>query len=512
MRKWIIAVLCLTLAACGGDNGSTGENPFRPDADNTSIPGAENPGDPRLARIALSASQYEVKTNEIDMSTITVTALDENNAALEGVPLALRTSAGMLSTRQVVTGPNGRADFTLQAGPDKTNQVAAVSAASGNLVKTLPILITGTTLSLNVPRTVVLQNDAQGIAVSGQAVDAAGKPLFGEEVTLSSSLGNTLAEASNSMPSGPSIILKTDVNGEFHATYKGAALGQDSVTVTSCGNQKTLLLTVKDTRFGFLQPAQETAVPEGGTVELLVQWEDNNGPVVGENVTFAASHGRFAGENGLGTIEASTDSQGRATVEYIASDLATPATIQASSASGIEDVLRLNVLAENPNRLDVQAFPTVISPSIGTAVSTSTIIATVRDASNNPVTGSRVDFRLLDGSESGTPPGGGESIFPLYAYTDASGEAKTTFTAGSLASSQNGIKIRAVSAAFSKDVELTIGQKAARLVIGTTNRMEVIERDGIEVAYGLPFTVLVRTTTAIRFQTSGSASGCIPSA
>jgi hypothetical protein len=135
--------------------------------------------------------------------------------------------------------------------------------------------------------------------------------------------------------------------------------------------------------------------------------------------------------------------------------------------------------------LDLQAFPTVIPPSIGTATSTSAVIATVRDPSHNPVKGVLVNFQLLDG------PGGGEAIFPVSAYTDASGQAMTTFTAGSLTSAQNGIRIRAIADGHSDDIELTIGQKAARVVIGTTNQLEIIKQDGFEVAFGMPVTVLV---------------------
>ncbi len=501
MRRWVVAVLCiLTLAACGDNSSSTGDNPFQPGS-NTNNPGdpgvpvtppdqggTENPTDPRLARISLAASQYTVKSDNSDTATLTVTALDQDNAALEGVLVSIQASAGLLNTAKITTGANGTAAFTFQAGPERTNQVATVTVASGEMVKTVPILITGTTVGLDVSKTSVLQHDSQGIALSGQVLDAAGKPIYGEEITLSSKLGNTLSAADKS---GPSIVLTTDVSGKFRATFSGDVIGADTISLNGCGVQKDVTLTVKDSNFSFVPP-EETSVPEGSTVNLLFQWEDESGPVSGKAITFAASHGHFEGEaeSSPGMIQATTDTQGQATVHYIASDLATPATIQVFNTPGAgeemrEDFLYLNVLTVNTSRLDVQAFPTVIPPSIGDTASTSTIIATVRDDSNNPVKDALVNFQLLAG------PGAGETIFPVSAYTDASGQAMTTFTAGSLTSAQNGIRLRAVANGFSDDVEITIGQKAARVVIGTTNQMEVIEQDGMEVAYGMPVTVLV---------------------
>ncbi|MFA5516470.1 MAG: Ig-like domain-containing protein [Desulfuromonadales bacterium] len=484
MRKWIMAALCiLALAGCGDNDRNNEDNPFRSDT---------TAGDPRLARMSLAASQYTVLTDNSDMATVTVTALDQNNAALADVPVAIRASAGLLSAAATTTGADGTAAFTFRAGPEKANQVVTLTVASGDTVKTVPMTITGTTLSLNASKTSLLASDTQGIAVSGQIRDAGGTPLFGEELILSSNLGNTLSATAEfgGTTSGPIIVLTTNVDGEFQAGYSGDVLGQDTVTVKGGGAQKDVLLTVKDTRFGFVDPAQDTSVPVASDDnDLRVQWEDDNGPVEGQILTFSASHGGFAGESAPGQIEATTDSQGRATVRYIASNLATPATIQVSSSTGLADFLRLNVLAVNPSRLDVQAFPTVLPPSVGIAASTSDLVATVRDASNNPVQGARVNFQLIAG------PGGGESISPLAALTDTAGQATAVFTAGSLPSAQNGVQIRAATSGLitddASDLYLTIGQKAARIVIGTTNRLEIIERDGIEVAYGMPVTVLV---------------------
>ena len=326
MRNWMVAVLCtFALAACGGDDGtsSIGDNPFNPgsNTNDPSNPGTpvtppgsgdiENPANPRLARISLAASQYTVKSDNSDTATLTVTALDWNNAAMGGVTVSIHASTGLLNAARATTGEDGTASFNFRAGPERANQVATVTVASGAMVKTVPILITGTTMNLDASKTSVVQYDPQGIALTGRILDAAGKPLFGQEVSISSSLGNTLTGTDNlgQSLSGSSINTTTDINGGFRATFNADLLGRDTIALNGCGVPKEIVLTVKDTNSGFVQPAQGTSVPEGSSVDLVVQWEENGGPAEGAILSFAASHGHFEGESAPGRVDATADSR-----------------------------------------------------------------------------------------------------------------------------------------------------------------------------------------------------------
>ena len=450
--------------------------------------------DPQLARISLMASKLTIKSNGTDSTELTVIASDSDNAALEGEEISLKATGGLLSSSKVVTDADGTAKFTFSAGAEKKNQVVTITASAGDLQKSVPITIVGTTLSLNATPTAVKKDVPDGITITGQALDANGKPIYDKDLVLTSAHENTLSgmDKSGNPVSGNSITLTTDVNGSFQATFTGNATGEDTVTLEGLGSKKQVPLAVTNASSGFISPEDGQSVQVRGTVSLVALWVDDQGnPLAGKALTFVASHGSFEGGNS--SVVATTDDTGKATVTYQADNIATPASIlvteDPSDPKAIQDTLSLSILASDPNRLDLQSSPNVLPPSIGDVSSTSTITAVVRDENNNLVQGQLVTFKILDG------PGSGESIWPLVAVTDAYGQAKTTFTSGGTTSGQYQVKVQAVvdssNGSFSDEVNLTVGGEAARIVLGTTNRIEVISKDGIEVGYGLPITVLV---------------------
>jgi len=491
----------MLLSGCGKKSASEyqeiiGENSSGGTTSGTSNnnTGTTDPASQQPAQISLMASKLTIKSNGTDSTELTVIASDSDNAAMAGEEISLKATGGLLSASQVVTDADGTAKFTFSAGAQKKNQVVTITASAGDLQKSIPITIVGTTLSLIATPTAVKKDVPDGITITGQALDANGKPIYGEDLVLTSAQGNTLSgmDQSGTPVSGNSITLTTDVNGSFQATFTGNATGEDTVTLEGLGSKKQVPLAVTNASSGFISPADGQSVQVGGTVSLVALWVDDQGnPLAGKALTFVASHGSFEGGNS--SVVATTDETGKATVTYQADNIATPASIlvteDPSDSKAIQDTLSLSILASDPNRLDLQSSPTVLPPSIGDVSSTSTITAVVRDENNNLVQGQLVTFKILDG------PGSGESIWPLVAVTDAYGQAKTTFTSGGTTSGQYKVKVQAVvdssNGPFSDEVDLTVGREAARIVLGTTNRIEVISKDGIEVGYGLPITVLV---------------------
>ena len=506
MRRWVFVLSAFILAGmllsgCGKKSASEyqeiiGENSSGGTTSGTSNnnTGTTDPASQQPAQISLMASKLTIKSNGTDSTELTVIASDSDNAAMAGEEISLKATGGLLSASQVVTDADGTAKFTFSAGAQKKNQVVTITASAGDLQKSIPITIVGTTLSLIATPTAVKKDVPDGITITGQALDANGKPIYGEDLVLTSAQGNTLSgmDQSGTPVSGNSITLTTDVNGSFQATFTGNATGEDTVTLEGLGSKKQVPLAVTNASSGFISPADGQSVQVGGTVSLVALWVDDQGnPLAGKALTFVASHGSFEGGNS--SVVATTDETGKATVTYQADNIATPASIlvteDPSDSKAIQDTLSLSILASDPNRLDLQSSPTVLPPSIGDVSSTSTITAVVRDENNNLVQGQLVTFKILDG------PGSGESIWPLVAVTDAYGQAKTTFTSGGTTSGQYKVKVQAVvdssNGPFSDEVDLTVGREAARIVLGTTNRIEVISKDGIEVGYGLPITVLV---------------------
>lgn len=149
-------------------------------------------------------------------------------------------------------------------------------------------------------------------------------------------------------------------------------------------------------------------------------------------------------------------------------------------------------------RITLQAAPSVVSPSTGGATSVSTLVASVTDVSGNPVGGAAVAFRIRN------PTGGGETITPAVALTSdvvtsslALGQAKTTFTTGSLPSGASGVQIQASVVGTSivtntspsgSDATVVIGGTAGSIAIGQST---VISDGASSTIYTLPMSVLV---------------------
>jgi hypothetical protein len=91
-------------------------------------------------------------------------------------------------------------------------------------------------------------------------------------------------------------------------------------------------------------------------------------------------------------------------------------------------------------------------------------------------------------------PGGGETLSPGTAITNAGGNASITFTSGSSVSAQDGVVIRASllsDPAIYADTTLTIGKQAASIILGNTNKISKVSVAGLEIGYALPFSILV---------------------
>ena len=437
-------------------------------------------------KLDITTDSYTLTTNGLDTATITVVTRDSNNAAVGNVVVNLSTTAGFLSSSQVTTDTSGTATTTFSSGPEKTNQVASITATSGGLTKTLPITLSGTTLTLTSTKTSLLAGAGDNTSLTVKALDANSNPIPNADITLSSSLGNNITSGTTT---ASSITVTTNSSGTATATLTALNTpGTDIITASGLGTQKTLSVNVTNAQFGFTSPAQNSTLSVGTSTNLEVTWTDAAGaPVVGQTLTFSATNGTFGGSASTSAV---TDASGKATVAYTASATATYADITVNSASE-SDSLHLLIVSPNPAQLNLQAAPSVLGVSVGNVSYSSTITATVRDTNNQLVSGQTVVFNLQAG------PGGGEGISPGTAVTDESGTASVTFTSGSAVSAQNGVVISASLLSdplITATTTLTINQAAASVILGTTNKIAKVTVNGLEVGYALPFSVLVVDT------------------
>jgi len=151
-----------------------------------------------------------------------------------------------------------------------------------------------------------------------------------------------------------------------------------------------------------------TVVPVNGSAEITASVTESAGTPVqnGTVVTFTSSFGAIEPN------EARTQG-GKATVRFVASTQSGTARVGAFSGAARAEVVELLVGGAAAARIILTANPRTVSVTDGR----SEIIATVLDASGNPLRGVPVTFAATTGQVS-----------PGTAVTGDNGEARTTFT------------------------------------------------------------------------------------
>ncbi|MBE0596485.1 MAG: Ig-like domain-containing protein [Desulfuromonadales bacterium] len=485
----IVLTAGVVLYGCGGGGGgSSPSDVFEP-----TPPPSTDPANPQLADLFLTADKLNVQTDGRDQVVLTVIAVTGANAALEGTVINLGSTAGLLSAQQIVTGADGKATFTFSAGAEKANQTADITASSGTMKRQIPISIRGSTLELNADKPTLKGDGLDIINLTGTLRDAGTLVIPNARLRISSSLGNILTDTVNVATQGTTINLTTDFSGSVKARLKGDKTGTDTIslqwihpTTGAVFVQKDVNVTVSRSIFSITSPANGTTLDVSQPVEIAVSWLNFDGTEkVGKTITFNAGAGTLSASSAL------TDQSGVARVTFLAPAAGGPVLITASGSDTGDSgsaTITLNVKPSTPTSLVLQAAPTILSPSNGTTASTSTITATVRDATNNPVPGAIVRFTLSK------LVGGGEFISPLSAVTDSGGKAVATFTAGTAPSAKDQIEVTASVEAFPavlNRVYLTIGQQPSRITFGETNVIEDLVVNGHQVGYKLPISLTV---------------------
>lgn len=436
MRKlrWFSALAMLALAACGDSAGNC-------DSSFTASCGGGTTS--TVAKLTLLTDLAQVPSDGSKTATITAQALDASNNVMTGVVVVFQASSGALLPTQPTTDASGIALASLGAGSDPSNRTITVTASVGSTTATVPVTVNGTTLALSGPPNLVLNNTGSfTVAVT----NSAGQGIAGVDVTLTSSLGNTLTPAATSTDSGGRLIFTLDAtNG-----------GTDTITATALGQTQTATVDISTQSFNITAPASGTQVSLGTPQTVTVTWLNNGAPVAGQPVTFAATRGTLTPATPV-----TTDASGHASVS-ISSLGAGPSVIDASG-TGVSAQLSLNFVADNPSQISLQAGPASVNVQ-----GSSTITALVRDAANNLVEGATVTFQIV-----ADPTNGGLST--ATAVTNAQGTAQTVYTAGNSSSGANGVSIDAhVNAkgggtTYTANTTLTVGGQTVFLSMGTGN-------------------------------------------
>ncbi len=473
--------------------------------------------------LAISTTLTSVKSDNSNNATITVTATNVNNVVVPGVTINFVSTGnsgltgGTLSIPSAVTNVSGQASVLVSSGSaDQSNRTVNVTATAGAISTTIPIQISGSSVTLTSGSTVLVSSPSStSTTLTIKASNAGAVGVYNAPVTLGvTGTGTvTLTPTGSLCPAPNAALYCTDVNGQLAVTVTGGGSGTATVTATALGASKTLDFTVSASggEFKITAPTANPAALTMGTPPLAPPLVS---PLpftvqVGSNaaitqIRLSTSIGIWSTCGGVGATGVNTSvctlpstafsgvypSQA-ATASLSSATVAGAANVQVEGLDVNNKVLvsdsrsvAITSAAAAAAAISLHANVNVLQPSSGTTTNTATITATVRDSYNQPVGNSAVVFSLVN------PPGGGETVSPALvlssdgvASADPLGQARTTFTSGSLATGSNGVIIRGrvVSSgdacpadggtAICADTQMNIGGTAGSIVIGEPTKI-----------------------------------------
>lgn len=489
MPVLIIVFLCL-LSGC-----STGGLEDAPAGSSGGGTGDTTPVTPTpAAAISLGTDAVTVKSDDSNKATVTATVLDASSAVIEGITVAfsascdpLSASCGTISASSVKTNADGKAAITFSSGTlDQSNRVITITATASGKSAQIPIQVAGSTLTMTPSTTVNIPSDGSVTSVlTVTAKNAGGVPVYNVPVTLSvTGTGNvTLSKTAG----------KTDQSGNISVTVAGALAGTATVKAEGLGTVATYNYTVTGAAVGTIGITSPTVDPASGstastlTVEVTVP-----DTVATPNVTFATTIGTWDGPTDA-IVTKGVDPATKKATAVLQSAVAGFATIQVYDSAAPSTTDSLGVAFYAPAtaaaQISLQSDVSVLGLSTGGISKTTTLRATVRTSlgtGSQPVGNAPVAFSIANQT------GGGESVSPVVAYTDATGLAKAAFTSGSVSSGAAGVTINAsvvgtASAVAAPPIAIVIGGTAGSVVIGRGSKVTVLNT----TTYSLPMSVLV---------------------
>ena len=444
-----VATIGMSVGSASGDGQVTATLPTGESDSTTFSSTGSTTVSEEPASLELFANSIQLASSGSDEVELIALVKNEQSVLMEGVEVSFSAQTGdgvELQLIQPETAADGTARAVLTSRNDKSNRTITITAGAGSLSESVDITIRGTEVIINGASSVIL-NDTVDYTIRLQ--DSDGQPIDNEDVVLSVTNGTLSSTAVN-----------TGANGQATVSYTASASGENTITASALNAETSFTVQVQQDEFNFVNlPTEE--VPLGQTQTITVQWRQDNTPVVGQEVTFSASRGVIDGDS---TVQ--TDAEGQASIDISANN-AGISSITATASDGSGNVLvsaltQIEFIATTPATIIADAT----LDNLGPDGQTSTISAVVRDANNNLVKNSVVNFTVSDVSTG--------FVSPSQATTDSKGIATTVFTSGSVSSNEAVIITASIAddESISDEVALTVGARAFDIVIGTGNEIE----------------------------------------
>ena len=495
-------LLGFMLIGCGGGD----------DDDVFTLPGDENGGNGGgivdedgvvvvVTDLRVLASSGETLASA-EGSTLRVSALvlGEGNKALANVPVRFELpdeaniswapleDASVNSSGLPLTDASGRVEARLTMLDDPRNRTFTVRAAVGSLSGTRLFQVDGTRLRLTQFQDAFSVGITEEVAVTLE--DSLGRPAAGQPVEVDQLDGDSVQIQQDGE-------LVTDALGTARFTVLGVAEGQSNLAIQAAGAAAFATVRVASELVTIEAPTSDALLPISEQHDVVARWLANQTPVLGQPLRISVSRGGL-GQDGTGELVGNTDAEGRVS-SSLTSDIFGPVQITARTDGGASGSAWALFVADTPERVDVQAFPSTVQVNRpGSTSNRSRVVATVRDGDRtgvdeegnqiegpgNAVANARVRFRIV------ADPSGGRLSF-TDAVTDRFGRAEIDYIAGELGSGENGVRIEA--AVQGTDIvdatTLTVRGDALNVAFGTGSVL--LEDDGNVTRYRVPFEVFV---------------------
>lgn len=405
--------------------------------------------------------------------TFVVTVKDAVNSAIPNQVVTFTASSGILTgvNPAPITDANGIiSTVSLSPGTDQSNRIISVTATAGAISKTINLPVVGTAVSISGPGSTLI--GAPPVAYTAKAVDSGGNPIAGASLTVTSSNGNTVSPSA----------LTTDLAGAASFNLTPIVAGEDTLTVAGLGASATAGVAVSNEDFSFTTPLAAANLVVNTPNVVTVRYRVGGVGVPGQTVTFSTTRGVMSPSTVV------TDVNGNAS-SSVSSTTSGPVTLSAQVGTARSSVTAAFV-ATVPASIVLQANPNALVPNpVGSTANQSTLSATVRDATGNPVSGKVVNFTAIqDGSNGSLVPGSGT--------TDSNGMTSVQFIPGALSTAANGVVLRATvqsSPSIFADATLTVNGDALFISIGVGSTLTVLDA----VTYEKDFSVYVTDANGV---------------
>ncbi len=379
--------------------------------------------------------------------TANVTALDAKRNVMPGVVVTFMLDdpaappAATIAPAGTVTGASGVLAATVGIGGLPSLRTITVTASAGGLTRTAALVVTNSPvavtptaadMSLSLSASTVNNSGSGVIVATATAVDSLRNALAGIPITFSVD-SNAVA-----IPGGRT----TDASGVVTANVNiGADRSNRVITITASSGTITRSLPLSVT--GAKLSASLSPVVNAGSTANAVAYKllDSSGLAMAKQAISITAVG-------LPSVVGVTDTNGAFSYSYAApaapgslSLLATAAGDALNSTVAVVVTGTVPVASTVPSSASLTPSPSVVSVnSVGSVTNQVQLRALFVGPGNAPIQNIRVRFDLAGNASSSD---GVVSYVGSYAYSDASGVARGTFTPGQISSPTDGVTVRA---------------------------------------------------------------------